>query len=90
MKLKKVLCLTMAGVMAFGLVACGDSGKGKLPDIEDIIDKAEELLHTDKPLYGQQVLITAGPTQEALDPVRFLTKQLIQKLLQIQKLRLQS
>ena len=58
---------------ASGRLACGDSGKGKLPDIEDIIDKAEELLHTDKPLYGQQVLITAGPTQEALDPVRFLT-----------------
>lgn len=58
---------------ASGRLACGDSGKGKLPDIEDIIDKTEELLHTDKPLYGQQVLITAGPTQEALDPVRFLT-----------------
>lgn len=58
---------------ADGFLACGDSGKGKLADVVDIIDKIEELLHYEKTLVGKQVLITAGPTQEALDPVRFIS-----------------
>lgn len=58
---------------ADGYLACGDSGKGKLANLENIMDKIEEMLHCDKALLGKQVLVTAGPTQEALDPVRFIT-----------------
>lgn len=56
-----------------GLLACGDTGRGKMADI-DIIEEAVEIaLHGDKPLAGRRVLVTAGPTQEAMDPVRYIT-----------------
>lgn len=58
---------------ADGFLACGDSGKGKLADVTEILDKIEELLHSEKPLLGKRVLVSAGPTQEALDPVRFIS-----------------
>lgn len=56
-----------------GYLACGDTGKGRMPEANEIEDKIKELLEEDQFLKGKKVLITAGPTQEALDPVRYLT-----------------
>lgn len=56
-----------------GFLACGDQGKGKLADIQDIMEMIEETLYEDKSLIGKKVMISAGPTQEAMDPVRFLS-----------------
>lgn len=56
-----------------GYLACGTSGKGRLPEPEEIEDAIVELLNKDKYLMGQKILITAGPTQESLDPVRYIT-----------------
>ncbi|WP_300937888.1 bifunctional phosphopantothenoylcysteine decarboxylase/phosphopantothenate--cysteine ligase CoaBC [Faecalibaculum rodentium] len=55
-----------------GLLACQDEGKGKLPPMESIAETVLSSLH-DKPLAGKRVVVTAGPTQEALDPVRFIS-----------------
>ncbi len=56
-----------------GLLACGDEGKGKLADVKVIEDYIEIALHSEKPLQGKTVVVSAGPTQEAIDPVRFLS-----------------
>ena len=56
-----------------GYLACGDIGKGRLADIEDIEDAIESLFVAEKPLKGKHVVVTAGPTREAMDPVRFIT-----------------
>ena len=57
-----------------GLLACGDIGKGKLAPIEDIIDVIEYYCaYPIKALKGKRVLVSAGPTKEALDPVRYIT-----------------
>lgn len=58
---------------ASGRLACGAVGKGKMPEPEDLVQHI--LRHIGKPhdLAGKKVLVTAGPTQEALDPVRYLT-----------------
>lgn len=56
-----------------GMLACRDTGKGKLPKEEVLV---EHILHTiakEKDLTGKKILITAGPTREAIDPVRFIT-----------------
>ena len=58
---------------ASGHLACGDSGKGKLCDLSVIMNYVERFFHRGDQLKGHRVLITAGPTQEALDPVRYLT-----------------
>lgn len=58
---------------AIGHLACGDTGKGKLCDLQDILDYVDRFFHRSDLLKGKRVLITAGPTQEALDPVRYLT-----------------
>ena len=58
---------------ASGLLACGDTGAGKLPEPEELIDHVEQLLSHEKNMTGLRVLVTAGPTREALDPVRYLT-----------------
>lgn len=58
---------------AVGHLACGDTGKGKLCDLQDIFDYVDRFFHRSDLLKGKRVLITAGPTQEALDPVRYLT-----------------
>ena len=58
---------------ASGFLACGDIGKGKLEDITIIEERVEQLLMEEQLLTGKHVLVTAGPTQEALDPVRYLT-----------------
>ena len=55
-----------------GLLACGDVGKGKLPSQDIIIDMIEYAL-SPKPLKGKKVLVTAGPTIESIDPVRYIT-----------------
>lgn len=56
-----------------GVLACGDIGAGRLIDAEAIISKAEGILVGKNDLNGKKVLITAGPTQEAIDPVRYIT-----------------
>ena len=58
---------------ASGLLACGDVGKGKLPAPEELVGHVLRRLAREKTLSGVRVTVTAGPTQEALDPVRFLT-----------------
>ncbi len=57
---------------ATGELACGWQGQGKLPDPELILSAAKSVL-APKDLFGCQILITAGPTREELDPVRYLT-----------------
>lgn len=56
----------------YGLLACGDIGRGKLSDTDDIIDMIKYCL-SPKPLKHKRVLVTAGPTQESIDPVRYIT-----------------
>lgn len=56
-----------------GRLACGDIGKGKMAEPEAIEVRIKELLLTSRDLEGKTVLVTAGPTREALDPVRFIT-----------------
>ena len=58
-----------------GDLACGVRGKGRLAELELILARVEELLVQDKPLQGKKVLVTAGPTREPLDPVRFLSNR---------------
>ena len=58
---------------ASGHLACGDSGKGKLPEPEVLLDWILQTIAREKDMAGLKVLVTAGPTQEALDPVRYLT-----------------
>lgn len=55
-----------------GNLACGYIGKGHLAAVDDIIDEMEYFI-SEHPLAGKHVLISAGPTQEALDPVRYIT-----------------
>jgi phosphopantothenoylcysteine decarboxylase/phosphopantothenate--cysteine ligase len=55
-----------------GFLACGWTGKGRLAEPEDIVRAAETILRPTRTLSGRTVLITAGPTYEDLDPVRFL------------------
>lgn len=56
-----------------GFLACGDIGAGRLIEAETIISKAEGLLIGKKDLLGKKILVTAGPTQESIDPVRYIT-----------------
>ena len=56
-----------------GYLACGTTGKGRMPEPAEIEDALKEVLHTEKYLQGKHVLITAGPTCEAIDPVRYIT-----------------
>ena len=57
-----------------GELACHWYGKGRLPELTEVIEKMEDLF-SPKDLRGKQILITAGPTQEAIDPVRFITNR---------------
>ena len=56
-----------------GLLACGDEGKGKLPDPAVLVDHILAEIACPKDLAGKKILVTAGPTRESLDPVRFIT-----------------
>ena len=58
---------------ASGLLACQDVGSGKLPEPEVLLDHVARFLAREKTLAGVRVTVTAGPTQEPLDPVRYLT-----------------
>ena len=58
---------------ASGRLACGAVGKGKMPEPEDLVQHILRQIGMDHDLSGVNVLVTAGPTQEALDPVRYLT-----------------
>ena len=58
---------------ASGYLACGAVGKGKLPEPEALLQVILHDLAHEKDMVGKKVLVTAGPTQEALDPVRYLT-----------------
>lgn len=58
---------------ASGRLACGDVGAGKLPDEETLVSYIHKAIAKEKNLLGKKILITAGPTREALDPVRFLS-----------------
>jgi phosphopantothenoylcysteine decarboxylase/phosphopantothenate--cysteine ligase len=56
-----------------GRLACGDTGSGKMPSEETLLQHILLHLAKEKNLKGKKMLITAGPTQEAIDPVRFIT-----------------
>lgn len=58
-----------------GLLACGTTGPGRLPEPEQIADEVIRVAHPKRDLEGEVVVITAGPTQEALDPVRFISNR---------------
>lgn len=58
---------------AEGRLACGTVGKGKMPDEQVLLDYLERVLSDKQDFKGKKVLVTAGPTQESIDPVRYLT-----------------
>ena len=58
---------------ASGYLACGDTGSGKMPEPETLFQYIERELAGPKDLTGKKVLVTAGPTQENIDPVRYIT-----------------
>ena len=58
---------------ATGHLACGDNGAGKMPEPEMLLDYILREIAKEKDLLGRKVLVTAGPTQEAIDPVRYIT-----------------
>lgn len=58
---------------AAGRLACGDTGKGKMPSEEALMEEILLCVAKEKDLAGRRILITAGPTQESIDPVRFIT-----------------
>ena len=58
---------------ASGRLACGAVGKGKMPEPEDLVQHILRHLALPHDMAGKRVLVTAGPTREALDPVRYLT-----------------
>ncbi len=57
-----------------GELACHWYGKGRLPELGDVIEKMKDLF-TSKDLKGETILVSAGPTQEPIDPVRFITNR---------------
>lgn len=58
---------------AMGLLACGDEGIGKMPEPDILVEWVEREIYNYKDLKGKKILITAGATREAIDPVRFIT-----------------
>ena len=56
-----------------GELASGLIGEGRLPEPETILDRVAEMVGVDRTLSGQRVVVSAGPTQEAIDPVRYIT-----------------
>lgn len=58
-----------------GFLACGDSGAGRMSDPKDIFDAIEKILCHKRDLEGLSVLVTAGPTQEKIDPVRYISNR---------------
>ena len=60
---------------ASGHLACGDSGAGKLEDVAVIAQRALDVLDEKRDMEGLRVMVTAGPTREALDPVRYISNR---------------
>lgn len=58
---------------AVGYLACGDTGAGKMPEPEVLAEYILKEIAREKDMKGLKVLVTAGPTQEAVDPVRYIT-----------------
>lgn len=58
---------------ASGYLACGDTGAGKMPEPQTLLSYIEKEIACEKDLKGKKILVTAGPTQEAIDPVRYIT-----------------
>ena len=58
---------------AVGYLACGDTGAGKMPEPETLLNYILRECACEKDMKGLRVLVTAGPTQEAIDPVRYIT-----------------
>ena len=58
---------------AVGYLACGDTGAGKMPEPELLLEYILKEVSREKDMRGLKVLVTAGPTQEAVDPVRYIT-----------------
>ncbi|MBQ0040289.1 MAG: bifunctional phosphopantothenoylcysteine decarboxylase/phosphopantothenate--cysteine ligase CoaBC [Treponema sp.] len=58
---------------ASGYLACGDTGKGKMPEPEFLFECILNEIQYEKDFTGKKILVTAGPTMEAIDPVRFIT-----------------
>jgi len=56
-----------------GLLACGDVGEGRMSEPEEIVREAERLLAAKRDMEGLRVLVTAGPTRERIDPVRYIS-----------------
>ena len=56
-----------------GLLACGDTGAGRMSEPEQIVEAVTAVLHPKRDMEGLKVLVTAGPTVERIDPVRYLT-----------------
>ncbi len=60
---------------ATGYLACGDTGAGKMPEPETLFEYIVREIAFEKDLAGKRVLVTAGPTRESVDPVRFITNR---------------
>lgn len=58
-----------------GRLACGDTGKGKLASPETIVDEVVKLLSKEQDLKGKSIIVTAGPTIESIDPMRYITNR---------------
>ena len=58
---------------ASGHLACGDTGAGKMPNPDELLSYILKEIGREKDLQGKKILVTAGPTQEAIDPVRVIT-----------------
>ena len=58
---------------AAGMLACGEEGSGKLAPESQLLERIQMMCVREKDLQGKRILVTAGPTREALDPVRFIT-----------------
>jgi phosphopantothenoylcysteine decarboxylase/phosphopantothenate--cysteine ligase len=74
-----VVTLRERGVTVFepeaGALASGLTGRGRLPEIESIVEEVERVLTPGRDLTGERVLVTAGPTREPIDPVRYLSNR---------------
>ncbi|MDH7479907.1 MAG: bifunctional phosphopantothenoylcysteine decarboxylase/phosphopantothenate--cysteine ligase CoaBC, partial [Syntrophomonadaceae bacterium] len=56
-----------------GVLACGDTGRGRLPEPEELVNEIRQILVRPRDLQGLKVMVTAGGTRESIDPVRFIT-----------------
>lgn len=58
-----------------GRLACGDIGEGKLANTDKIVNEVVKILYKENDLEGKKILITAGPTRESIDPMRYITNR---------------